>query len=56
MITNVEDAQVKIYEDEIFIGNLIYDKNGNYRLNYKPKKGKNYKIIVKITKINKYFS
>ncbi|MCK9498675.1 MAG: DUF4249 domain-containing protein [Bacteroidales bacterium] len=46
MITNVEDAQVKIYEDEIFIGNLIYDKNGNYRLNYKPKKGKNYKIIV----------
>lgn len=45
-IEAVSDAVIKLYEDDVFIGNLIYESRGFYRINYKPELGKKYKIEV----------
>lgn len=51
VIQSIEDASIELYEDDILIGNLIHDKNGNYYTNYKPKFDKTYKIIAKHPKL-----
>ncbi|HPX76572.1 MAG TPA: DUF4249 domain-containing protein [Bacteroidales bacterium] len=46
-LSTLNDAEVKLYEDETFIGNLIYDASIScYCINYKPIQGKNYKFVV----------
>lgn len=45
-IEAVTDAIVKLYEDDVFIGNLTYESRGFYKINYKPLIGKKYKIEV----------
>lgn len=45
----VQNATVKLYEDDNFVENLFYDKSGNYFSNsLKPKAGKNYSLKVLI--------
>ena len=46
-LSTLNDAEVKLFEDETFIGNLIYDASIScYCINYKPIQGKNYKFVV----------
>lgn len=45
-IIPLTDAVVKLYEDDVFIGNLTYSNNGFYRIDYRPVKGKTYKVEV----------
>ncbi len=42
----VENAEIKLYENENFIGNLKYDNKGNYYIDYKVRQNKKYKIEV----------
>ncbi len=41
----LQDASAKLYENNIFIGNLTFF-NGFYTLNYKPVQGKKYKVDI----------
>ncbi|HOZ30246.1 MAG TPA: DUF4249 domain-containing protein [Bacteroidales bacterium] len=45
-IEAVSDAVVKLFEDDVFIGNLTYESRGFYTINYKPIIGKKYKVEV----------
>lgn len=45
-IEAVSDAVVKLFEDDVFIGNLTYESRGFYTINYKPTIGKKYKVEV----------
>jgi len=45
-ILPLSDAEVKLYDDGIFIGTLTYTNNGNYYINYIPEEGHEYKIEV----------
>ncbi|HNQ69440.1 MAG TPA: DUF4249 domain-containing protein [Bacteroidales bacterium] len=45
-IEAVSNATVKLYEDDVFIGDLVYESRGFYKINYKPIIGKKYKIEV----------
>jgi hypothetical protein len=43
---NIEGANIKLYENEIFLGNMIDLGNGNYFFNYHPKSGQHYKVTI----------
>jgi hypothetical protein len=45
-IVPLGDADVKLFEDDVLIGTLVYQSHGNYYINYKPKIGKTYKVTV----------
>jgi hypothetical protein len=45
-IVPLADATVKLYEDDVLIGNLTYRSGGFYDINYKPIVGRIYKIEV----------
>lgn len=45
-ILKISDANVKLFEDDNFIGNFDSFGEGNYIMNYTPKLGKNYKVEV----------
>ena len=42
----VENAQIKLIEDGVILGEIQSIGNGKYKLNYKPKPHKKYEIIV----------
>jgi hypothetical protein len=41
---NVDNANVELYENEMFVGRLEYASAGKYKINYKPSVGKLYSI------------
>lgn len=43
----LKDFDVYLYENEVFIGQLLLDTNYNYSINYKPIAGNTYKIVAK---------
>jgi hypothetical protein len=45
-IVPLGDADVKLFEDDVLIGTLVYQSHGNYYIDYKPKLGKTYKVTV----------
>lgn len=42
----LNNANIKLYEDDIFKGELTFSGSGKYLLKQKPESGKDYKIIV----------
>ena len=51
-ITFLENADVKLYEDDIFKENLQYDINGYYRGTVYPQIGKTYKITAEYSPLD----
>jgi hypothetical protein len=52
-ISVLADAVVKLYEDDVFIGNMTYTSGGFYKIDYYPVKGKTYKIEVEHSSFDK---
>lgn len=46
-VSYINDAEVKLFENDVFIGNLVYSQNGFYQINHFPKRAYEYKIEVK---------
>ncbi len=54
-IIPLADAVVKLYEDDVFIGNMTYKYNGFYTIDYYPIIGKTYKVEVEHSNFDNVF-
>ncbi len=55
-ISFISGASVRLYEDNVFIGNMNHTKNGRYEANYVPVQGKEYSIKVSFSDYDDIFA